>query len=47
MVYNPHERATALEVLSLEYFDELRDQLTNSHISSMYHLKNMFTFSRD
>ncbi len=47
MVYNPHERATAIEVLSLEYFDELRDQLTNSHISSMYHLKDMFTFSRD
>lgn len=47
MIYAPEERACAIEVLSLEYFDELRDQLTYSHISSMYHLPNFFAFSKD
>jgi hypothetical protein len=45
MVYSPNKRAKAVEVLSLGYFDELRDQLTYSHLSSMYHLSNFFNFS--
>ena len=47
MIFSPHERATAIEVLSMEYFNELRDQLTYSHISSMYHLLDFFNFSRE
>ena len=47
MVYSPQDRATAIEVLALDYFDELRDQLTYSHISSMYHLHNFFNFSKE
>lgn len=47
MVYSPESRATAMEVLALPYFDELRDQLTYSHLSSMYHLRDFFRFSKE
>jgi len=46
MVYSPSHRSNAAEVLACEYFDELRDQLTYSHISSMYHLRDFYNFSK-
>ena len=47
MVFSPSDRATAMELLACDYFDELRDQLTYSHISSMYHLRDFYNFSKD